>query len=273
MLFFYPVIEGATADSLELTSSTLTIVIVTSSTILGLLLVVIIIVIFQRRHKPRHSHYSQRIPGTVIPDGYEHVHEARIIPTLDEHDRVALIAFADGVQVVLPSYEEATRSHGIHGGGGSNGRLHRYNSDSSRSSGRSRGEYRPLPTLAHGLRHHPGGTTYIRGETFPSDHQRDHHRNSIITTNSSVTRTGDSLSNAFGSIDTMNVSDNTSTTVTLGTYDSGASNPSLAHSQRAAAGSLASSNPSLATEGEYQVCCIHLIINDNIYEQDTKGVT
>ena len=247
-LSIFPVITGASADSIEFTSSTLTIVIVTSSSILGLLLVVIIVVIFQRRHKPRHASYTQQLPTNGMPEGYEHAHEARIIPSLDEHDRVALIAFADGVQVLLPSYEEATRSQGSQSN--ISGRLHRYNSDSSRSSGRSRAseyrDYRPLPTLPHGFRHHGN---FLR-ELGPGD-QRDHHRNSIITTNSSVVRGvgGDSLSNAFGSIDTMNVSDNTSTTVTLGTYDSGASNPSLAHSQRAAAGSLASSNPSLATEG------------------------
>ena len=41
----------------------------------------------------------------------------------------------------------------------------------------------------------------------------------------------DATSVTFGSIETMTFSDNTSTTVTLGTYDSGSSNPSLATSR------------------------------------------
>jgi hypothetical protein len=178
-----------------------------------------------------------------MPNPYEPIYEPRLITT-DEQDRVALIAYADGVQVILPSYEEAT---GGHGGlvPTSQDRLHHVNHDLLRSSVRSnRGDYRQIHNFSYVPRH----AAYLR--ELPYD-QRDYHRNSIITNASMPIRGGDNLSLAFGSIDTMNISDNTSTTVTLGTYDSGASNPSLALSQRAVTGSLASSNsnPSMATEG------------------------
>jgi len=61
----------------------------------------------------------------------------------------------------------------------------------------------------------------------------------------------------FGSIDTVNAaaSDATSTSVTVDTYDSMASNPSIVASQRATAGSLESSSThgSLTSEGTYTV--------------------
>jgi len=57
----------------------------------------------------------------------------------------------------------------------------------------------------------------------------------------------------FGSLDTVNAaaSDATSTSVTVDTYDSMASNPSIVASQRATAGSLESSSThgSLTSEG------------------------
>jgi len=93
-----------------------------------------------------------------------------------------------------------------------------------------------------------------------NDNQTDHHRNSIVTTASNATR-GDSLSvagGAFGSMDTVAASDATSTSVTVDTYDSMASNPSLTASQRATAGSLESSSThgSLASEGNIMFLCL-----------------
>lgn len=214
---------------MRVSSNTLTIVVATSCSVLGLLLIVLVVMAFQRyRPHPRLCH-----PAPEPPAPYQ---DPRAV-AIDEHDRVALIAFADGVQVVLPSYEEATR-----GGGGSSS--HRYNvprfpDPPSRRSG----DYRALPNIPSVLR--PSS----RHDTSPHPGRLDNHRSSVVTTTSSTTR--DNMSLAFGSIDTMNVSDGTSTTVTIETYDSAASNPSIAASQRATAGSLgsANSNASIATEG------------------------
>ena len=208
-------------------SNTLTIVIATSCSVLGLLLIVMVVMALQRRKPhPRLCH-----PAPPPPAPYP---DPRAI-AVDEHDRVALIAFADGVQVVLPSYEEATRGTS-------------YRCSMPRfpePPGRRSGDYRPLPTIPSVLRN-------SRHDTSPHPARLDNHRSSIVTTASTTTR--DNMSLAFGSIDTMNVSDGTSTTVTIETYDSAASNPSIAASQRATAGSLGSSNSngSLATEGIYQ---------------------
>ncbi len=217
---------------ISINTSTLTIVIATSCGVLGLLVLVIVIVALQRRKKPRNSNRlcHSRQPS---PPPYTGPHPA----TLDDQDRVALIAFADGVQVMLPTYDEAVR-------GRTAPRLSRFNSDSSHGSARSShrsADYRPLPSLPPTLR---AGGPQIR--EHPS---ADHHRNSIITTASITTR--DNVSLMMGSLDTVNISDGTSTSVTVDTYDSAASNPSIATSQRATAGSLESSstNGSLATEG------------------------
>lgn len=224
--------DQQTESSVGFNTSTLTIVIATSCGVLGLLVVVMVIVALQRRHKPRPSrlcHSNQHSPPP-----YPQPNPA--VPS--EHDRVALIAFADGVQVMLPSYEEAVRGRPAP-------RLSRFNSDSSHGSSRSgRTDYRPLPSLPPNMR-----GAQLR-EPGLGDHHRDHHRNSIITTTSVTTR--DNVSLMMGSLDTVNISDGTSTSVTVDTYDSAASNPSIAMSQRAAAGSIESSstNGSLATEGE-----------------------
>jgi len=152
---------------------------------------------------------------------------------LEEQDRVALIAFTDGVQVMLPSYEEATRGR---------------SSNHSRLLGenhRRQADYRPLPNLLPTMR---GPRDSVRSAgPLGRDHPSDYHRSSIVTTASSAI-TRDNLSLAFGSMDTVNASDGTSASVTIETYDSAASNPSIATSQRAAIGSLGSSNGSLATE-------------------------
>ena len=220
---------------MRIKTSTMTIVVATSCSVLGLLLIILVIVALQRHMKvPGRTCRMVTPPQLPPPPPYS---EGCTNPTVDAHDRVALIAFADGAQIALPSYEEATR-----------GRLARFGHASSSgnvsrgSSARSaRSDYRLLPTSAD-----------------PHHQQRDHHRNSIITTASNATR--DNVSMAFGSIDTMNVSDGTSTTVTIGTFNS-SSNQSLAVSQHAASGSLGSSDGSLANEGRlsYILTYIHCV--------------
>lgn len=204
----YLVSVAAPSLATPLGGSTLTVVTATTCSVLGLLLLVMLAVLLQRRVHPALP--APPPPPPPYPPPPQRADS--------EHDRVALIQFADGVQVVLPSYEEAVR-----------GRQPTRLMGSQRSSRAAGAEYRPLPSVPSSLR------------------DRDHHRNSIVTT-SSATR--DNLSLAFGSMDTVNVSDGTSTSITIGTYDSGASNPSIATSQRVAAGSLNSSNGSLANEGK-----------------------
>jgi len=202
---------------IEINAKPTTVVIATSCSVLGLLVIVMLIVALQRHKKPTNRLCSPL--GQPPPPPYSRPRSAE---TIDELDRVALIAFADGVQVTLPSYDEAIR-----------GRMgSRYISEvTGMRRPSSSSEYRPLPNIPVNLRN-----------------IADHHRNSIITTTSSTTR--DNLSLAFGSMDTMNVSDGTSTTITVDTLDSGASNPSLALSQRAVAGSIASSNGSVSNVNE-----------------------
>ena len=233
----------------SISSSTLTVVTATTCSVLGLLLLVMALVILQRRIRPCRPGIQSPPPPPYHrhsqPTEAEVAMPARAVVTGDEHDRVALIQFADGVQIALPSYEEAVRSNR------GAPRLSRFSSE--RSSVRS--EYRPLPNIPPGLRNASSPHHHQQPPAADSHHhhQRDHHRNSIITTASTTTSTNtrDNLSLAFGSMDTMNVSDATSTSITIGTYDSGASNPSIAMSQRATAGSLGSSNGSLANEGKH----------------------
>jgi len=75
----------------------------------------------------------------------------------------------------------------------------------------------------------------------------------------------------FGSMDTVNAaaSDATSTSVTVDTYDSMASNPSMT-SQRATAGSIESSSMhgSLTSEGLYNMYFLHISSFSSIF---TKG--
>ena len=203
-------------------TNTVTVVTATSCSVLGLLVIVIVIVAVQRRQpNPSLCHPVTPAAPPYPPTGL-----------LDEQDRVALIAFADGYQAVLPSYEEATRQRPRLTSNSSTRRL-------------TPGEYRPLPTIPTALR---GRLENQRPPAMHGTPVSDNHRNSIITMASTATR--DNLSLAFGSMDTVNISDGTSTTVTIDTVDSAASNPSLALSQRAVAGSIGSSHCSLANDGE-----------------------
>lgn len=228
---------SSAAGGSYLNTSMVTVVVATSCGVLGLLVLIMVILALKRRMKPRGQLYppvTSPVPQMPYPTPH---HSAT-----DEHDRLALIAFADDnrvMQVSLPSYEEATRNPLLPG-------ISHFSGDGSRTSSirssHSRGDYRPLPSVPPNLR--------MPREVASGEIHRDHHRNSIITTASNTTR--DNLSVAFGSLDTVNVSDGTSTSVTVDTYDSMASNPSIAMSQRVAAGSLESSstNGSLASEGQ-----------------------
>ena len=217
--------------------STLVVLVVTSCGILGLLLLVMIIVTVQRRMK-------QRMPMPFCPSDPDRPSLPPFMPSMTsqagvrrEHDRVALIAFPDvDSSAVLPTYEEAIRNRTPVP------RIARFGSELGHSSSiRSiRSDYRLLPHVAP-CSVSRIGTPGVQMREHASDHRNDHHRNSIVTTASTTTR--DNISLAFGSVETVNVSDATSTTVTIGTYESSGSNPSLAASQRATAGSVTSASP------------------------------
>ena len=214
-------------------TGTLTVVIVTSCGVLGVLLIIMVVVALHLR-KLDTSRFCRPVePPTPPPyTGYERPRSNSV----EEHDRMALIAFADGVQVVLPSYEEAVRNR-------PSVTPARQHSVTSRHSSHS-SEYRPLPSIPSALR---GRHDSVRSGPALREHNHDNLRNSTITMNSTNTNNASEL---FGSLDTVNVSDGTSTTVTIDTFSSGMSNPSITTSRHTAAGSLASSNGSLANEGK-----------------------
>ena len=131
------------------------------------------------------------------------------------------MAYADATRAHLPTYEEAVqvgRGQSVRGMVMPN-------------------DYRPLPSIPPNLR---TPTSIISGSDNPNRH-------SIITT-STINRDG--LSENFGSLDTVNVSvSDASTSVTVETFDSGTSNRSMS-SQRATAGSIASSEDNLANDSK-----------------------
>ena len=134
--------QGMMTNHMDINTNTLTVVIATSCSVLGLLLVVTVVL--------RSAETPQ---GTVSYPAISDIWSTPS-PTLHRPTGEPLccwwrtrtgwlwLHFADGIQVVLPSYEEAIRAR--HSGS----RLSRFNSDSSHSSGRSsRSDYRPLPPI------------------------------------------------------------------------------------------------------------------------------
>lgn len=193
--------------------STLAIVVATACSVLGILLLIMIIMVCRRRkpHPPRLCR-----PSTTPPP-YSRVHNH----LLEEHDRMLLIGYENNPSI-LPSYEEAIR--------GQNQQLHSHFHGARPGQV---GEYRPLPSIPSNLRN-PSGSSDIAS-----------NRHSIVTTS---TMNRDGLSEVFGSIDTVNVSmSDASTAVTVDTLDSASSHHSSI-SRRANAGSINSSNNSLAAE-------------------------
>lgn len=218
--------------------STLAIVVATACSVLGVLLLVMVAVIF-RRHKPRPRLYH----ATPAPPPYTRVHSNSV----DEHDRVALIAYAEGRQVALPSYDEATRGnqrgHASPGYGTTVGVVSEVGSHGQ--------QYRPLPPVPSAL----------RGNHQANPPANTDHGNRHSTATTSTVHNRDGFSEVFGSLDTVNVSiSDASTAGTMETVDSGASNPSLA-SRRANAGSLGSSSGSLANDGKsfpFNLTAVHV---------------
>lgn len=215
--------EDGTGQGLRVTDesgthvSTLVIVIATACSVLGVLLLIMVIVVFRRKKpRPRLFHPS------VTPPPYSRVTNN----ILDEHDRLALMAYADATRVHLPTYEEAVQ--GMRGGVAGSG--------SRAGASAAAGDYRPLPSIPPNLR---------APNSVASGAADNPNRHSTVTT-STINRDG--LSENFGSLDTVNVSvSDASTSVTVETFDSGTSTRSMA-SQRATAGSIGSSDDNLAND-------------------------
>ncbi|XP_046343605.1 sushi, von Willebrand factor type A, EGF and pentraxin domain-containing protein 1-like isoform X3 [Haliotis rufescens] len=212
-----PVDTYSTGDITDMRShvSTLVIVIATACSVLGVLLLIMVIVVFRRR-KPRPHLFH---PGTT-PLPYSRVHS----DSIDEHDRLALMAYADATRVHLPTYDEATSGHCRPSVNHQPSQLPQVNPTT---------EFRPLPSIPPTLR----TNTAVAGDNT--------NRHSTVTT-STINRDG--TSEIFGSLDTVNVSmSDASTSVTVETYDSGTSMRSIA-SQEATAGSFTASDDNLANE-------------------------
>ncbi|ESO83001.1 hypothetical protein LOTGIDRAFT_169832 [Lottia gigantea] len=195
--------------------STLVIVIATACSVLGILLLVMVIVVFRRKKQRPHLFH----PG-MTPTPYSRVN----ISSIDDHDRVALMAYADATRVHLPTYEEAMQQ--------GQGQFRLPNSTVTTPTSTQGSEYRPLPHIPPTIRNIHNGS--------------DSNRHSSATT--STMNRGDGTSEIFGSLDTVNVSmSDASTAGTVETFDSGTSTRSIS-SQRATAGSLMSSADNLAND-------------------------
>lgn len=213
-------VSDVTTDSYSLNTNSFIVVISTACGVLGLLLAVMSVVLLKRRFKPN-GRLCPPAPGPTSHCGdYSTQH-------LNDQDREALIPHIDFAPssirpALLPTYEEAI--------------MHPRSSSSQSSS--------PWASSSRHLRSFPAlratgaVTPFLRDQAMTDSSQ---HRNSITTMASGMTR-ADNGSIAFGSIDTVNASDGTSTSVTVDTCDSMASNPSIAMSHRAVAGSIDSAS-------------------------------
>uniref|UniRef100_A0A1B6DSP0 Sushi domain-containing protein n=1 Tax=Clastoptera arizonana TaxID=38151 RepID=A0A1B6DSP0_9HEMI len=104
---------GSWSEYLNLNTSLL-ISMVTAASVMFIILSVCIVVVCRHNHHPHHHHHHMPRGGAS---------QTALAPPPPDPDRVALIAFAEGVQSVLPSYEEAIRGAG--NGSVLNYRLHR----------------------------------------------------------------------------------------------------------------------------------------------------
>lgn len=205
--------------------SSLVIVVTTACSVLGVLLLIMVIVVI-RRKKPR-PHLFQQGP---TPPPYARVHNN----SLDEHDRMALMAYANASAIHLPSYEEAVRPNGVNAGLGVG------TAGVGRTPGPTGSGHHGLQRTADLHRQNIGGDG---NNNINNNNNNNSNRHSTVTTS---TMNRDGVSEMFGSMDTVNVSmSDASTSVTVETFDSGTSSRSMA-SQRATAGSLNSSDDQLA---------------------------
>ena len=186
------------------------------------------------------------------------------VPSSDEHDRLALMAYVEASRVHLPSYEEATRQgnscapgRGVSVGGAAAGSGPSFDYCSSNSSSGvpdnhqfylQNRQYNPAQARLGGIAGLNDGNNNSAGNQH-STAAPSGACGSGPTTH--MYRDGVSVSEMFGSIDTVNVSmSDASTSVTVETYDSSTCGRSVgSSSQQATAGSLQSSHDQLADDG------------------------
>lgn len=217
--------------------SSVVIVVTTACSVLGVLVLIMVVVVF-RRKKPRAPLFQQG----PTPPPYSRVHNS----SLDEHDRLALMAYADASGVPLPTYEEAIRPGGPLCMGPQGTAILPI------TLGHGGPDYRRLASVQPSVRmlnHTPMPNIAGDGNNnINNNNNNNSNRHSTVTTSTINTMSRDGVSEIFGSLDTVNVSmSDASTSITVETFDSGTSCRSMA-SSRANAGSLSSSDNHLASE-------------------------
>ncbi|RUS77677.1 hypothetical protein EGW08_014574 [Elysia chlorotica] len=239
--------------------SSLVIVVTTACSVLGVLLIIMAVMVF-RRHKPHMRgmggagnggpHLFQQGPSSPP---YARVHNS----SMDEHDRLALMAYVEASRIHLPSYEEATRE-GNNGSTSSGGYTPNRVNGGASTGNDSLFDYCNSNTSISTNNHQ----FYLQNrQGRPGNGANDGNNNSASNQHSTFVATGSnasanmyrdgvSVSEMFGSIDTVNVSmSDASTSVTVETYDSSTCGRSVgSSSQQATAGSLQSSRDQLSNE-------------------------
>ncbi|KAK3772721.1 hypothetical protein RRG08_013414 [Elysia crispata] len=248
--------------------SSLVIVVTTACSVLGVLLIIMAVMVF-RRHKPHlrgmggvgtgGPHLFQQGPSSPP---YARVHNS----SMDEHDRMALMAYVEASRVHLPSYEEATRQGNNDtnsscipsrvSGGAIMGNDSLFDYCSSNSSVNANNHQFYLQNQQYNASQTRPGNGSNDGNNNSASNQHSTFANSSTgngangNASTNMYRDGVSVSEMFGSIDTVNVSmSDASTSVTVETYDSSTCGRSVgSSSQQATAGSLQSSRDQLSNE-------------------------
>ena len=189
----------------------------------------------------------------------------------DEHDRMALMAYVEASRVHLPSYEEATRQGNNDtnsscipsrvSGGAIMGNDSLFDYCSSNSSVNANNHQFYLQNQQYNASQTRPGNGSNDGNNNSASNQHSTFANSSTgngangNASTNMYRDGVSVSEMFGSIDTVNVSmSDASTSVTVETYDSSTCGRSVgSSSQQATAGSLQSSRDQLSNEGNYYI--------------------
>lgn len=214
-----------------------TISLATAGSVIGILVIILVLITLRRRLLPIGSRRIVLSSALQSNADQNNQSQAPHSHQIQDPDRLALIAFADNVQVVLPTYEEAIREHplGLPNIGSPSCLSSRSGTD--RASFRlSRGRLPPAPPY-RGVRVPPP----VLGDyqTLASARYLPGGRNCAVRSSSVSASTGESM----GSTDTMTPSE-VSTTVTVETLSSnassGASSQATGASSRALCGSLTS---------------------------------
>ncbi|XP_006820432.2 uncharacterized protein LOC102804453, partial [Saccoglossus kowalevskii] len=161
------------AQSVFLNNTTMTVVIVTTGTVLGML---IIVILFSVRRCKYCSH-RRRVCRSIQIQQMRHSRAQEFYRGHEDIDRVALIAYANGLEVVLPSYEEATASE-------SRSRPPSFTesseADTNHSNSDQASQFRRLPRVPRNLRlPPPPPVSSIFVNQLQNEHQNADHENRV----------------------------------------------------------------------------------------------